>query len=156
MFTSLKNKLMNYRPTLRSWAIGVLSGLLISPLSYNVYSLFVATPGNVVARNSDTINKIAEACDLLHRNSDLMGRYAHYTKPHIGTESFCMECSGSKVYEDDIPLDEPIDDAQTKLSQVHDDSVEINKAISSIISSLLIQNDTLDNNLRRLRTQSNR
>ena len=150
-------KLFPQKPCRRStliWAVGCLFGLVISPLTYNIYSFFVPTPGNVVALNSDTINKVAQACKLLHHNSDLMGRFGHYIIPHTKQELFCMECSGNKVYEDDTLLDEPIDDGKTKLSQVHDDSQEINRAIGSIINSLSIQHETLNNNLQRLRDQS--
>ena len=108
----------------------------------------------MVARNSDTINKIAIACDLLHKNSDTMGRYAHYLAPHTKTEMFCMECSGTENYNEDMMLDEPIDDSKTRLSQVNDDSVEINKAVGTMIHSLVIQHETLNRTLRRLRDQS--
>jgi len=150
-------KLFPNKPCRRStliWAVGCLFGLIISPLTYNIYSFFVPTPGNVVALNSDTINKVAQACKLLHHNSDLMGRYSHYTTPHTKQELFCMECSGSKVYEDDTLLDEPIDDGKTKLSQVHDDSSEINSSVGRIINSLSIQHHTLSIHLQRLRDQS--
>ena len=154
MFTSLKKELIKHRPSLRSWSIGLLSGLLIYPLSYAILSHFVSTPGNVVALNSDTINKVAFACDLLHKNSDIMGRYAHYTVPHTETQMFCMECSGNENYDEEMILDEPIDDLKTRLSQVHKDSLEINKSVATIVNALLIQNETLNNNLRRLRDQS--
>jgi len=140
------------------WGFGCIVGtmltfFIISPLTYSVYSLYVPTPGNVVALNSDTINKAAIVSDLLHRNSDLMGRYSHYTTPHPpGKETlFCMECSGSTVYSDEVVLDEPVDDSSMKLSQVYADATEINKAVATIIQSLSIQHETLSMNLEKLR-----
>ena len=50
------------------WGLGCAFGLLASPMSYNIYSSLAPTPGNVVALNTDTINKIAISRDLLHPN----------------------------------------------------------------------------------------
>lgn len=151
----LKSNLIRF---LWIWGFGCVFGAMltffvISPLTYSVYSLYVPTPGNVVALNSDTINKAAIASDLLHRNSDLMGRYSHYTTPHpAGKETlFCMECSGSTVYSDEVPLDKPTDESSMKLSQVYKDATEINKAVICIIHGLSIQHQTLIANLKRLR-----
>jgi len=135
------------------WALGCAFGLFVSPISYNMYSSLVATPGNVVALNTDTINKIAISCDLLHRNSDLMARYSHYSQPHpIDAEiPFCMECSGAEFEEEDLDLGKPKDDFYVRLSQVYDDASEVNKSVGLIINSLLIQNETLTHHLGRLR-----
>ena len=141
------------RSKLRSWAVGLLCGLMFSPLSYNIYSFFVSTPGNVVAMNSDTINKSAIACELLHGNSDIMSRFTHFTAPHpAGVEMMlCPECSGSEMPLDDTLLGEPVDTFKTKLSQVHSDSEEINDSVGRIISSLIIQKETLEFHLDHLR-----
>ena len=135
------------------WGLGCTFGLLASPMSYNIYSSLAPTPGNVVALNTDTINKIAISCDLLHRNSDLMARYSHYSTPHpIDTEiPFCMECSGAEFKEEDLDLGEPKDDFYVRLSQVHKDASEVNKSVGLIINSLLIQNETLSHHLGQLR-----
>ena len=131
------------RSKLRSWAVGLLCGLMFSPLSYNIYSFFVSTPGNVVAMNSDTINKSAIACELLHGNSDIMSRFTHFTAPHpAGVEMMlCPECSGSEMPLDDTLLGEPVDS----------DSEEINESVGRIISSLIIQKETLEFHLDHLR-----
>mgnify|MGYP001206974772 CR=1 FL=1 len=136
------------------WGLGCTFGLLVSPMSYNIYSSLVATPGNVVALNTDTINKIAIACDLLHRNSDMMGRYSHYLTPHYQQELFCMECSGQECETEHLGLGEPTDDFYVRLSQVYDDSREINRSLGSMINALAVQNETLHNNLQKLRDQS--
>ena len=135
------------------WGLGCTFGLLVSPMSYNIYSSLAPTPGNVVALNTDTINKIAISCDLLHRNSDLMARYSHYSQPHpIDVEiPFCMECSGAEFEEEDLDLGEPKDDFYVRLSQVYDDASEVNKAVARIVNSLLIQNETLTHHLNQLR-----
>lgn len=135
------------------WGLGCTFGLLASPMSYNIYSSLAPTPGNVVALNTDTINKIAISCDLLHRNSDLMARYSHYSQPHpAGVETpFCMECSGAELEIEDLGLGEPKDDFYVRLSQVYKDASEVNKSVGLIINSLLIQNETLAHHLKKLR-----
>lgn len=135
------------------WGLGCTFGLLASPMSYNIYSSLAPTPGNVVALNTDTINKIAISCDLLHRNSDLMARYSHYSQPHpIDVEvPFCMECSGAELEIEDLGLGEPKDDFYVRLSQVYKDASEVNKSVGLIINSLLIQNETLAHHLKKLR-----
>ena len=151
-----KNSIKKSAKSFIIWGLGCAFGLLASPMSYNIYSSLVATPGNVVALNTDTINKIATACDLLHRNSDMMGRYSHYLSPHpIDAEiPFCMECSGAEFEEEDLDLGNPKDDFYVRLSQVYDDSREINRSLGSMINALAVQNETLNNALRRLRDQS--
>ena len=135
------------------WGLGCAFGLLVSPMSYNIYSSLAPTPGNIVALNTDTINKIAISCDLLYHNSDLMARYSHYSKPHpAGVETpFCMECSGAECKKEDLDLGKPKDDFYLRLSQVYDDAEEVNDAVARIAQSLLIQNETLTNHLKQLR-----
>ena len=134
---------------------GLLFGLVISPLTYNIYSFFVPTPGNIVALNSDTINRAGLVCDLLHTNSDIMGRFSHYIKPHTKMELFCLECSGGiRISNDDLLFDEPIDSPRTGLSQVYKDAREVNNSMAQIQMSLETQRNTLSNNLQRLRDQS--
>jgi len=129
-------------------------GLAISPLTYNIYSYFAPTPGNVVALNSDTINKMAIVCDLLHGNSDIMARYSHYLAPHTKLELFCMECTGNPGERDEMLLEEPIDDGKTKVAQVHDDYKEINKSMTGLIQALNVQRETLSIALQRMKDQS--
>ena len=133
--------------------VGFVLGFAISPLSYSIYSLFVPTPGNTVALNSDTINQVAKACDLLHRNSDLIGRFSHYILPHPPNivTMLCPECSGAAEHQDDTVLPAPVDDSKTKLSHVHADSQEVNGGVRRIVQSLSIQYHTLKMNLDRLR-----
>ena len=151
MFTSLKKELIKHRPTLRSWSIGLLSGLLISPLSYAVYSYFVSTPGNVVSLNTKNVNSVGQACDLLFSNSDLLMRYAHYTVPHTEFVNMCPECGDTQVHPETLEYGTPTDTFKTKLSDVYQDSEEIDKGLQRIIHSLLLQRQTLSRNLERLR-----
>jgi len=138
------------------WGLGCAFGLLVSPLSYNIYSSLAPTPGNIVSLNTDTINRIAKSCDLLYENSDLMARYSHYSTPHpVGVEiPFCMECSGGESNREDFGLGEPKDEFYVRLSQVYDDALEVNTAVGRIVSSLLIQNETLNIHLNQLRNNT--
>ena len=142
------------RKHILGFCIGIVLGFLATNLLYILYCVFLPTPGDIVSMNSATLNDVARVSEILHENSDLMSRFAHYQVPHDDVPyMLCPECSDNVFISPIVDYGSERNSPHTTIIEVYDDALEMHNAISAIKVSLLVQQETLRKSLERHRNE---
>ncbi len=103
--------------------------------------------------NTEIIKKFGRSAALLYDNSDLVMRYSHWTVGHPQRVTFCPECYGTKISN---TSEQAIAEISRSPSGVTSDDIvkdadEIDRAVSSVNSTIYGQRRSLLFSLMRLR-----
>jgi len=155
---------LKLRQHLLAGGIGFILCFATHPITTMLADAITSTTTEVVDTNTQTIDLIARAAQLLHENSDIMMRSHHYINNHTESVLLCPACGDEQRSAEcrppnDIPkatIEDPPIQLPSTVHQLYVDSMEIRQSVYHLMLSLSIQQHALKNILAQLKAAANK